>query len=134
MSSTLFWPAAVFAYTCLLQVCSAYCWGRIGCTPRSFEYLLKQVSCAAQIMRDLADGKMPSGFDNGDMFREVAAALMLPVDVEETQSAFVYTADVPGLEKGDLKACLPACPFSCSFTCVIWEVTSAWCASVCEDF
>lgn len=35
----------------------------------------------AQMMRDLADGKMPSGFDNGDAFSEMAAALGLPVDV-----------------------------------------------------
>ncbi len=65
--------------------------------------------CFAQVMRDLADGKMPSGFDNGDAFSEMAAALGLPVDVEETQDAFIYTADVPGLEKGDLKV-RPACP------------------------
>ena len=54
-------------------------------------------------MRDLADGKMPGGYENGDAFREMAAALALPVDVDETQDAFTYTADVPGLEKGDLK-------------------------------
>lgn len=65
---------------------------------------MKPLVWAMQMMRDLADGKMPSGFDNGDAFSEMAAALGLPVDVEETQDAFVYTADVPGLEKGDLKA------------------------------
>ena len=56
-----------------------------------------------QIMRDLADGKVPGGYENGDAFREMAAATALPVDVDETQDAFIYTADVPGLEKGDLK-------------------------------
>lgn len=54
-------------------------------------------------MRDLADGKVPGGYENGDAFREMAAAIALPVDVDETQDAFIYTADVPGLEKGDLK-------------------------------
>ncbi|KAK9834852.1 hypothetical protein WJX81_003824 [Elliptochloris bilobata] len=57
----------------------------------------------AQIMRDLADGKVPSGVENGDAFSETAAAMALPMDVDETQDAFIYTADVPGLEKGDLK-------------------------------
>ena len=56
-------------------------------------------------MRDLADGKVPGGYENGDAFREMAAAIALPVDVDETQDAFIYTADVPGLEKGDLKVC-----------------------------
>jgi len=56
-----------------------------------------------QVLRDLADGKMPGGFENGDAFSEMAAALGLPLDVDETQDAFIYTADVPGLEKGDLK-------------------------------
>lgn len=34
---------------------------------------------------------------------DVAAAIALPVDVEESEDAYVFIADVPGLEKGDIK-------------------------------
>ena len=34
---------------------------------------------------------------------DVAAAVSLPVDVEESEDAYAFIADVPGLEKGDIK-------------------------------
>ena len=33
----------------------------------------------------------------------MAAAVALPVDVEEAADAYAFIADVPGLEKGDIK-------------------------------
>jgi len=71
----------------------------------------------------LADGKMPGGFENGDAFSEMAAALGLPLDVDETQDAFIYTADVPGLEKGDLKVTPRRCGLrKC---CMLLQVVAA---------
>jgi len=38
---------------------------------------------------------------------DFSSAVILPVDVEDVGDAYNFIADVPGLEKGDIKVTLP---------------------------
>ena len=42
------------------------------------------------------------------VMEDVASAVALPVDFEESEDTYSFIADVPGLEKGDIKVCF--CP------------------------
>lgn len=41
------------------------------------------------------------------MVDEVTSAIILPIDVEDVGDSYHFIADVPGLEKGDIKVSLP---------------------------
>jgi hypothetical protein len=42
---------------------------------------------------------------------DFTSAVILPVDVEDVGDAYNFIADVPGLEKGDIKVCVPLSVF-----------------------
>jgi HSP20 family molecular chaperone IbpA len=43
---------------------------------------------------------------------QVVSASIMPVDVEDMEDSYYFIADVPGLEKDDIRVRLPACrPF-----------------------
>ena len=42
---------------------------------------------------------------HAQVMEDVASAIALPVDFEESEDTYAFIADVPGLEKGDIKVC-----------------------------
>ena len=52
---------------------------------------------------------------------DFTSAVILPVDVEDIGDAYNFIADVPGLEKGDIKVCAPLSVSD------VRECAAAWC-------
>ncbi len=50
---------------------------------------------------------------------DVTSAFILPIDVEDADDSYHFIADVPGLEKGDIKACSPLTPMGSLATKVL---------------
>ena len=44
---------------------------------------------------------------------DVTSAFILPIDVDDADDSYHFIADVPGLEKGDIKACSSLTPIGC---------------------
>lgn len=67
--------------------------------------------CPLGLLRDESVCGPPSGMLMMQHFRLQAAgdftsAVILPVDIEDVGDAYNFVADVPGLEKGDIKVCI----------------------------
>ena len=63
---------------------------------------------------------------------DVASAIALPVDFEESEDTYSFIADVPGLEKGDIKVRLcPGPPLPTAYCChvLLGFISYAWVAS-----
>ncbi|EIE21305.1 HSP20-like chaperone [Coccomyxa subellipsoidea C-169] len=82
-------------------------WGA-GANPQSWEQLLRTWGVSAdpakiqEMMRNLERGQSP--WDNvNEVVNDVTSAFILPIDVEDADDSYHFIADVPGLEKGDIK-------------------------------
>ncbi|KAK9908044.1 hypothetical protein WJX75_002029 [Coccomyxa subellipsoidea] len=76
--------------------------------PQSWEQLARMWGVSVdpakiqEMMRDMERGQSPFGNVN-QVVNDVTSAIILPIDVEDMDDSYHFIADVPGLEKGDIK-------------------------------
>ena len=73
-----------------LQKCSSTCRSRICLVPCAVLCHAKHIS--------------HRGWASLQVVNDVTSAIILPIDVEDMDDSYHFIADVPGLEKGDIKA------------------------------
>ncbi|BDA44534.1 probable 17.9 kDa class II heat shock protein at C-terminar half [Coccomyxa sp. Obi] len=80
-------------------------WGAGLNNPQAWEQLLRMwgVDADPAKIREMMERGQSSWGNMSQVMEEATSAIILPIDVEDVGDSYHFIADVPGLEKGDIK-------------------------------